>query len=154
MIETSDSADFTLTLRNPCIDPAYIVINQKPLPASEQYILHDFKSVGGYTFTHDAFEIVTSPFQHTLCGDLTYTATFDSQLIDTTTKPTIGVSYDTSTLMFDIYLEDFSLLGDRTITVAAFLTDHTVTKTVTPDAAETIEIINPCLDPFSLTSTP
>ena len=27
MIETSDSADFTLTLRNPCIDPAYIVID-------------------------------------------------------------------------------------------------------------------------------
>lgn len=62
VIETSDSADFILTLRNPCIDPAYIVINQVPLPVGEQYILHDFKAVGGYTFTHDPFQIVTQPF--------------------------------------------------------------------------------------------
>ena len=44
------------------------------------------------------------------------------------------MAYDTATNTFDIYSEDFALLGDRTITVAASLTDYSVTKTATPDA--------------------
>ena len=63
------------------------------------------------------------------------------------------MAYDTATNTFDIYSEDFALLGDRTITVAASLTDYAVTKTSTPDASTTIEISNPCDDPFSLTPT-
>ena len=134
IIETSDSADFILTLRNPCIDPAYITINQVPLPVGEQYILHDFKAVGGYTFTHTPFDIVTLPFQHSMCGGLTYTATFNGSPIDTTTKAAVGMAYDTATQTFDIYSEDFALLGTRTITVAASLTTYPVTVTATPDA--------------------
>ena len=154
VVETSGSASFLLKLRNPCIDPAYITINQVPLPVGEQYILHDFKVVGGYTFFHDPFDIVTLPFQHDLCGGLTYTATFNGSPIDTTTKAATGMAYDTATQTFDIYSEDFALLGTRTITVAASLTTYPVTVTATPDASTTIEIINPCLDPFSLTATP
>ena len=110
--------------------------------------------MGGYTFTHTPFDIVTLPFQHTMCGGLTYEATFNGSPIDTTTKATLAMAYDTATQIFDIYSEDFGLLGTRTITVMAYLTTYPVTQTATPDAATTIEIINPCLDPFSLNSTP
>ena len=63
------------------------------------------------------------------------------------------MAYDTADRTFDTYSEDFAILGTRKITVAAYLTSHPVTKTTTPDAETNIEIINPCLDPFSLTST-
>ena len=119
----------------------------------EQYILHDYKVAGGYTFVHDAFDIVTLPFQHTLCGDLTYAATFNGSPIDLTTKASTGMAYDTATRTYDIYSEDFALIGDKTFTVEASLTTYPVTKSATPDASSTIEIINPCLDPFSLTAT-
>ena len=121
------------------------------LPVDQTYVLHDFKSVGGYTFTHLPFIFVTSPYEHDLCGGMTYTATFNSAAIDTTTKP--PMAYDQSINTFEIYSEDFSLLGDRNITVASFLTQYPVTKSLTPDASTTIEILNPCDDPFSLTST-
>ena len=32
VVLTDDSAFFVLTVKNPCIDPDYIVINQAPLP--------------------------------------------------------------------------------------------------------------------------
>ena len=63
------------------------------------------------------------------------------------------MAYDTATRMFTIYSEDFSLLGDRTITVKAFLTEYIVTFYYAPKETTTIEILNPCLDPFSLTPT-
>ena len=148
-----DISSFTLTVKNPCIDPAYIAIHQTPLPAGKQYILHDYKIAGGYTFTHDPFSIVTFPITHSMCGGLTYTATFNGSSITTSSKLSNGMSYDTSSLTFDIYSENFALLGDRTITVAAYLTNYPVTGSSKPDASQTIKIINPCLNPFSLTAT-
>lgn len=64
----SATATFTLKLKNPCIDPAFVVINQVALPVDEEYILHDYKKVGGYNFRHTPFDIVTTPITHTLCG--------------------------------------------------------------------------------------
>ena len=150
------SATFILTLKNPCIDPDFTTIQQVPLPVGEQYILHDYKTAGGYTFTHDPFLTVTTPIpNHGLCGSISYTATFEGAAIDTTTKPPMAYDTDTASRTFLIYSEDFGLLGDRTFTVAAFLSTYpTATKSPTPDASSTIKIINPCLDPFSLTSTP
>jgi len=139
-------------VKNPCIDPAYIVINQTPLPAGKQYILHDYKIAGGYTFTHDPFTIVTSPITHTMCGGLTYTATFNGSPINTTTKTSTGMAYNTTSLTFEIYSENFGLLGDKTFTLAAYLTNYPVTVSSKPDS-QTIKIINPCLNPFSLNAT-
>ena len=125
-----------------------MTVAQKPLPTGLEYILHDFKAAGGYTFVHEAFDIQILPFSHTLCGGLTYTATFNGAAIDTSTKP--PMAYDTATRTFDIYSEDTALIGSRTITVAAYITNYTVTASPTPDASTTIEIIDPCLDPFNL----
>ena len=88
-----------------------------------------------------------------MCGDLTYTAKFNGLAISTTTKASKGMAYTTSSLTFDIYSENFALLGDRTFTVAAYLTNYPVTASSEPDASQTIKIINPCLNPFSLTAT-
>ena len=88
-----------------------------------------------------------------MCGGLTYTSSFNGSAISTTTKASIGIAYTTSSLTFDIYSENFALLGDRTFTVAAYLTNYPVTASLEPDASQTIKIINPCLNPFSLTAT-
>lgn len=76
---------------------------------------------------------------------------FNGQVIDTSTKP--PMAYNTLTLTFIAYSENFALLGDRTITVASFLTNYPITKSAKPDASTIIELIDPCLDPFSLTPT-
>ena len=88
-----------------------------------------------------------------MCGGLTYKASFNGSTISTTTKASKGMAYDTSSLTFDIYSENFALLGDRTFTVAAYLTNYPDTASSKPDASQTITIINPCLNPFSLTAT-
>ena len=62
VVAQSDTSTFSLTLKNPCIDPTYIIIQQVALPVDETYVLHAFKVAGGYKFTHDAFNIVTQPF--------------------------------------------------------------------------------------------
>ena len=118
--------------------------------------MHDYKAAGGYTFTHDPFLVVTTPIpDHGLCGSLSYTATFEGAAIDTTTSTPMAYDTATASRTFLIYSEDFSLVGDRTFTVAAYLSTYPNSMTSpTPDASSTIEIINPCLDPFSLTSTP
>lgn len=57
---------------------------------------------------------MTTPITHTLCGSLSYTATFNTASIDPSTEP---MSYDMSTRTFAIYSEDYALLGDNTIEV-------------------------------------
>jgi hypothetical protein len=63
-----------------------------PLPVDLQYILHD----DGHTFAHDPFTIVTSPITLTLCGGLTYTATFNGSPIGIDTEVSLGMAYDPS----------------------------------------------------------
>ena len=147
VVKTSSTASFTLTLKNPCIDTNFVTITTAALPTNLQYILHDFEATGGDTFTHSAFSVVTAPFSHTLCGGLTYSATFNGATIGPGTKP--PMAYDTATRTFNVYSEDFGLLGTKSITVTAQLTTYKSTAT-TPEVSTTIEIIDPCLDPFNL----
>ena len=51
---------------------------------------------------------------------------------------------------FTIYSEDFLLLGANNIKVIAFLTSYSSVTSGDPIETE-ITIIDPCLDPFSLT---
>ena len=51
---------------------------------------------------------------------------------------------------FSIYSEDLSLLGMNSIKVQAFFTEYTSVTSGTPTATQ-IELIDPCLDPFTLT---
>ena len=73
------------------------------------YDLYDFDPLpAGFIWTHTPFTINTTPNPHTLCGDLTYEATFMGTALDTNTSP---VSYDTATRSYAIYSEDFGLIG-------------------------------------------
>ena len=73
-VKQSDSTDFTLTLKNPCIDPNYVIIEADVL-LNQIYELHEHDPAG-FQFIHDPFVIQTVPINHDLCGLLTYTSTF------------------------------------------------------------------------------
>ena len=68
---------------------------------------------------------MTSPTSHTLCGELTYEATFMDSSIDESSDP---MSYDEVTKTFTIYSEDMTLIGLQTFTLEAHLTDYPVTR--------------------------
>ena len=63
------------------------------------------------------------------------------------------MAYDTASRTFTIYSEDVSLAGTRSITVEASLMNYSIIRTTAP-VTTTIEIIDPCLNPLSLTSKP
>ena len=68
--------------------------------------------------------------------------------IDKTTLPMI---YDMDTRMYTIYSEDLTLIGLQPFSIEAHLTDYPVTATPVQAVTSTIDIIDPCIDPFSLT---
>ena len=73
---TFGSATFNLKLKNPCIDPAFLTIDTTALPIGETYSLLDYGSLAKYEFTHTNFMIIAAPEVLTLCGMLSYSATF------------------------------------------------------------------------------
>ena len=113
---TTGSSSFILKVKNPCIDPAYLTIDTSPLPVGETYILHDFDQTSKYDFTHTAFVINADPSVEALCGKLSYAASFESSPIIDSTDP-MSYAFTDTDRTFSIYSEDFSLIGDRTITV-------------------------------------
>ena len=92
-----------LKLKNPCIDSDYVTI-QTNLLAAKNYALHETT----LAWTHDAFVINTAPITHTLCGELSYEATFMNNPIDLDTNP---MSYDSASRTYTFYTEDESLRG-------------------------------------------
>ena len=140
-----------LTLINPCGSEDYLTIAPGALPNDISYTLYDFSSEDKYLFSHPPFQIITPKNNAVkpLCGELAYEATFDGTTIDTTSSP---MSYTADSDLegnFTIYSEDFSLIGNKKITVQAYLASYLSIKS---DMQEmTIEIIDPCLEPFSLT---
>ena len=81
-----------------------------------------YQLFGSFQIVHDPFTIVTSSFPNTLCGSLSYSATFDTTTIDT--ESTGPITYDSDLLTFVLYSEDVNLIGSHTITLSAFLTDY------------------------------
>ena len=75
--------------------------------------MHDYDPVNRYEFTYDAFQVQTQPIAHNLCGDLSYTASFNSVAIDATSTP---MAHDAART-FAIYSEDFNLVGLNQIEV-------------------------------------
>jgi hypothetical protein len=100
----SNSTTFIVTLKNPCINPAFVTVQTTPLPRIT-YQLGSYPT-SGFTFETQAFAIVTRPIVHTLCGSLTYTT--NSPLY--TTAPGTLV-YNVNFRTFTIYTVDKKLVG-------------------------------------------
>ena len=144
---TAAVATFNFQVKNPCIDPAYVTIETKPLVA-QNYILYDpDPPATGAQWTHDAFVLNTVPVAHSLCGGFTYEATFMGAAVGLVTAP---MSFDTATRTYTFYSEDYGLIGIQPYTLEAHLTDYPVTATVAQAEASTITIIDPCLAPDSV----
>ena len=98
-----------------------MTIQPDALPTGLQYILHDFDLVNRYEFSHARFTVQTLPFAHSLCGQLSYRATFNSVNILSNSDP---MAYDESSVMFAIYSEDYNLLGMNQFGIQAYFTDY------------------------------
>ena len=134
---------FTLTIRNPCINSAFVTINQSVL-VDKTYQLYSFKP-SGFSFNHSPFTVATNPISHTLCGDLVYTSTFMSVAITGASTP---LSYSASTLTHTVYSEDITLKGTslQYTVKAAFVNYPTITSS-SPDAKANIQFLDPCPTP-------
>ena len=126
-----------------------MTINQSIL-VDKTYQLYSNKP-SGFSFSHTAFTVVTTPISHTLCGDLVYTSTFMSVAITSASTP---VSYSASTLTHTVYSEDITLKGTSQLyTVkAAFVNYPTITSSA-PDAKAYIQFLDPCPTPESVVSS-
>ena len=62
------------------------------------------------------------------------------------------MAYDTLTQTFEIYSEDWDLIGFKTIEVEAFFVDHPHVTSLAPNLETVIEIEHPCKRPKSITN--
>ena len=76
------SSSFTLTLKNPCIDPNFVSISTLPQLRS-YYTLYDDALI----YAHTPFTVTTYPSEHSLCGPLIYLPSMDGGLLTTVTYP-------------------------------------------------------------------
>ena len=81
-----------------------------------------------------------------LCGPVSYRAHFESVKIDVASSP---MDYDMAGLTFGFYSESLDLVGTRSFTVQAYLQDYSSIKS--PIETGFIEIVDRCLNPFSIT---
>lgn len=129
----SVSSTFNLRVKNPCYDPLFVSIDSVPLPVGLEYIIFDYSVAAPYSFSHTPFQVTTLPVQHSLCGGLTYEATFETAPINTVSTL---VTFDSATNTFSLYSEDYALLGLRDITVGAYLTNYPSIVTAAPEATQ------------------
>ena len=108
-----------------------------------------------FTFDpEDEFTVVTTPLVgHTLCGDLSFVAKYDNALMDGD-----PMSYNEVTREFTASSSDGTLIGliDQPYSVEVEFVTYplsTYSTVATASAASTIDFINPCLDPFTFTTT-
>ena len=77
-----------------------------------------------------------------------YSATFEGNPIDGDT-PLPPVRYDPTARTFEIYSEDFDLIGERTATILGYLEEYAMVTTSSQESV-IIEFIDPCIDPVSV----
>ena len=62
------------------------------------------------------------------------------------------MAYDTTTRMFEIYSENVTLEGFKTIEIQGYFKDHPLMTSEAPNLQTLIEIEDPCLRPASITA--
>lgn len=89
------SEAFTLTIKNPCIDPNFTVI-EMPSLSDHVYRINEPE----ISFTHGLATLLTFPVPHQLCGELAYDALWADNYIDFSSVP---LSYDSATQTFKLF---------------------------------------------------
>ena len=76
-------ASFKLRIKNPCIDSNFVQIHPADLHLKQNsYTLFSNSATSPYSIlTHTDWEISTNPIAHTLCGTISYKATFEGSSI-------------------------------------------------------------------------
>lgn len=87
-------------------------------------------------FTHDAWSSNIP-----MCGAISYTATFNGEVVDETSVS--GVTYDQESRSLEIYSEDRRIIGERTIEVTGFFRDYEMIQTRVESTI--ITILDPCI---------
>jgi len=67
-VKTSGSSNFTLIIKNPCIDTDYVYIE----PVNLLDLEYDIGTGPNSYVPHNSFVIKTAPITHTLCGEIAY----------------------------------------------------------------------------------
>ena len=114
--DKSASRSIIVVFKDPCIDPNYVTVIPATL-VDQEYTLST-NAPNGLQYTHDAVTYTTSPIQHTLCGEATYTATFNGNAIGPSDTP---MKYDSATRTISFYSDDSSLVGTQAFSVTAQL---------------------------------
>ena len=63
------------------------------------------------------------------------------------------MTYDPLSHTFELYSEDFSLIGTHLIEVQGYLRDYPQVVSSVPNETSSIEIVDPCERPDSITSS-
>ena len=146
-----------VTIKNPCIDPAYVTITAPALFDNEDYTLYDGPEVFG---AHGDFVIVTEPVSdHGLCGSLTLTAYYqpiaDGDYV-TLVADDHPVTYSSTDKVFTAESENLDLIGmTKYVKVIAQFSDYPSSTYSTADTAEQIGAIlfkDPCISLVTITS--
>ena len=90
---------------------------------------------------------MTLPNAHSFCGEVHYEVLFEGKFVQVNSSP---MGYDSVTRTFEIYSEDFDLIGPRTIEVRGFLKDYPSMRAELPNLTTSIEILDPCPTPTSI----
>ena len=166
-VETTGS--FTLTVRNPCVDPSsYTIVSPLVLPQYLTYRLTDYEAQGGLTIRPlSLLEIVTKPVQSDMCmTDISYEIVFDGEDSSSPSSPiTVNVA-DRDNVEVTLFSDEFSLIGYRTFVLRANMPYSTssrrlqVLPTSTPSDVPqnlyvddpfadqaVINVIDPCINP-------
>jgi hypothetical protein len=150
--ETKTPIEYTVTLKNPCIDTDFVNIKiEAPGFVDHDYIINDDPETHS---AHGNFYVHTVPVEHSLCGAITLVPSYNNLPMPAGTQP---ISYNAATQQFISDSDDVDLIGTEV--------PYAVTGTLTtypPTTYSTVTVIkgegdilynNPCDDPFEFAPT-
>ena len=104
--------------------------------------------------THPAFTVEFSPEAHSFCGDLTYTATFDSNSVTTSSQPFAYIANELK-IILESTDETLIALTKPYVLTAEFTRFPQAANSDAPSVTQMnyVNFIDPCMSPFTFAST-
>jgi hypothetical protein len=139
----------TITIKNPCIDPANVNIKLPDTLAILEYIIDTGpKTYASIAVGDDVNFVKTEPVNHNLCGDLKFWILYDSLPNDESV-----LTYDENDLDFTAESTDGTLIGlEKTYAIVAEFEDYPGAPQA--QSVGTIKFVSPCKASFTLNVNP